>query len=331
MTVCLLCFIMESRASMDDSSDLFKEEGYELGEHLLSDCWGEIFRARYVPHAREVMLRALPAAVGENEGARELVLALVQAWARLDHPCILQVLDWGAARPGVFFATEVPAGRPLGSLLCGGVAPEGADAIFTRLLEAVEAARQRGVLHLGLGLTNIWVGEGAAVRVSEFGLWYAARDFPGLIEPDRLFLAPEQERGERESAATDVYSLGLVLLALYCGLDAAVAAKGGSLPEGLGEKRAVLARCLDERPLARYRCAGELADALGFPPARRAHEPYRDCPLCRLSEEIRAERYRTGAAGSGAARAGLPPSAYAWIAIIALVVVTVAVWWLAFR
>lgn len=341
---------------MDDSHSLFESEGYLLEELLHADEWGELYRARYAPHRRNVLFRRLPGGIAGNEAAWDLMRAEVQAWARLDHPGILQVLDWGATRvAGVasakdeaFIATEMPSGTRLDLLLpdpiAGGAenaelerAPGGleVDEIFLSLLEAVEAACRWGVLHLGLRPACIWVGPGERVQVSDFGLWYVSRDFPEFGRREDPFLSPEQLAGDRVCAATDVYALAMLFLELHCGPGTALEVfRGAGLPREIAELSPVLECCLDPRPIARYRSGGELAVALGLDAGAAGQDActveYRDCPLCRLKSEI----HRDVLHGEG--RSGRPVDSegvvqYVWLIAIALAVACVVVWWMALR
>ena len=303
-----------------EDADIFEESGYLLVEALEGDGWGGLFRARYVPHDREVLLRAFPRAITEEPGAWRLMLAEIQAWARLDHPGVLQVLDWGKANGRCFAATRPPRGEFLGSLLSAGPGIEGADEAFKCLLAAVEAARRWGVLHLGLGPTNICVSSDRSVEVSDFGFWYVSWEFGVVDSPGSAFPAPEQISVRRASAASDVYSLSAIYIALRYGLQATRAAVGHSaLPQDLDA--AAAARALDPQPLARYRSAGELASALEMQPADLLEDDYRDCPLCRLRQEIQRE----------SSPGPTPWETYVWSAIIVLAIAAALVWWLALR
>ena len=314
---------------MNEIRDLFKDEGYVLEGRLEEDSWGELYRARYVPHDREVLLRRFPPAVSGDASAWDLVCAEVGAWARLRHPGIVQVLDWGIAGSEAFCATEMPLGLSLGALMeVGG--PADPDAVFSNLLASVEAARQWGVLHLGLGLTNIWVADDAVVKVGEFGLWYAKRDFALLASREEIFLAPEQFEGGRASSATDVYSLALLFLTLRFGIESVRAAKDGELPEMLEEKKTLIARCIDPQPLLRYRSAGELAEVLGLTGADLQYTEYRDCPFCQLKKEIELEGKRDLDKGQFSRYPGTR-AAYVWLVIAGLAAAALLLWWLALR
>ena len=361
---------------MKDTDATFENEGYLLEELLASDQWGDLHRGTYVSHNRPVLLRRFAPALAA-EGPWRLAAAEIQAWARVDHPGVIQPLDWGNPTAGPYLATEMPAGAPLASLITAedGLAGIEPEQVFAGVVEAVEAARLWGVLHLGLGPTNVWVAPDGSVRVSEFGIWYVQAEFGEPGAAGGPFLAPEQVSRSRVGASADVYSLAMLLVALRRGLDAAELARGGQLPPSTADvssgEAAALRRCLESNPLARPRSAGEMAEAMGLTAPAEEDNHFRDCPVCRLKEEIArerreepgtvAERLRafsesTGqypspqpspprgegetwrpprTTGEGETRLPSTPvtitKMFPWIVIAALAMATLTVWWLAFR
>lgn len=340
----------------------FESEGYELKERIAGDMWGELFVAEYVSHGRSVLFRSFRDGMAVP-GPWELAAAEIQAWARVDHPAVIQPLDWASTPTGAFLAMEMPRGELLRDCLRpdGAAALDDPEAAFVNLAKAVEAARSLGVLHLGLCDTCIWVCPDSTVMVSDFGLWYVTSEFPGLSDARPPCCAPEQRRSGEASAASDVYSLALLHLAMTRGLETAARAAAGDLSRaGTGEgcMAGRLSACLSEDPYARPGCAGELA---GPAEGGKAAQPaYRDCPVCRLKEEIAhdfrlrkptpvdrlrdldADLFDTGVRdglpgartprGSERSTPASPTVAklFPWIAL-ALAVMTVVVWWLAFR
>lgn len=339
----------------------FEDEGYELEELVARDAWGELYRARYVSHGRTVLFRAFDARMAEP-GPWELAAAEIQAWARLDHPSVVQPLDWANTSSGAFLAMEMPRGELLRDCLRreGPAALADPDAALAGVAGAVEAARAMGVLHLGLGDTCVWVCPDSSVMVSDFGLWYVASEFPESFEPRGAFSAPEQALPRRAGASADVYSIALLYLAAVRGRDAAsAAAAGGEVPaDGEGFMAGRLRQCLDGDPRSRPGSAGELL--AGFAGGAGQTAPaFRDCPVCRLKEEIagdfRLKRPTVAArlreldsdlfdvqacdGPVGPERAGWDPAArrqavaarlFPWVAL-ALGVLALVVWWLAFR
>ena len=339
----------------------FEDEGYELGELVARDIWGELYRARYVSHGRTVLFRAFDARMAEA-GPWELAAAEIQAWARLDHPAVVQPLDWANTPSGAFLAMEMPRGELLRECLRreGPAALADPAAALADVARAVEAARTMGVLHLGLGDTCVWVCPDSSVMVSDFGLWYVASEFPGSFETRGAFSAPEQALPRRAGASSDVYSIALLYLAATRGRAAAAAvAAGGDVPDdGEGFMAGRLRQCLDDDPRSRPGGAGELlagsTGGTGTPvPA------FRDCPVCRLKEEIArdfrlkkptvagrlrdmdSDLFDVGACDGpveperagwapGARRQALAARLFPWVAL-ALGVLALVVWWLAFR
>jgi len=345
---------------MEESSELFKNEGYLLEELLARDTWGELYCGIYVPHRRPVLFRRFAEAFADN-AVWQLTAAEVQAWARVDHQGILQPLDWDNAPGGPYVATAVPSGEQLGALMddAGGLADNDAEIAFAALVSAVEAARCFGVLHLGLDLTNIWVSEEGQVSVSEFGLWYVSAEFPQVERPSGPFLAPEQRDAGRPGATTDVYSLALIMVAFRHGMEGAAAAASGDYSALMKDTDAhLLMRCLETNPLARPHSASALVEGRHVPPGDDRLS-LRDCPVCRLKEEIArsqkpgrnfAERLLGFDDAAAHNNRETPPrrdfpqssiesghlrksaaSKFPWVAIAALAIATLAVWWLVFR
>lgn len=318
---------------MDEISKILEPEGYFLEDPIATDSWGELYRARYAPHSREVLLRRFPPALKDKKGATDLLWAEIQAWARLDHPGILQPLDWGMSGGEIFLSMSAPPGRRLRDILPGDEGIEACRQVFEKTVLAVEFARQWGVLHLGLGPDTLWIGPGGEVLVSDFGFWYVQREYPGLVTCDGTFLAPEQKERAAASAAADVYALGVLYLALSLGLETAGVFSGRrGLPEGIERSMSsIVSRALQPEPVARFHSAGALARELGLQGPETAGAWYRECPVCRLKRELAAEsEVGEKNPGSGGARRKRLVS-YAWVFVAVLAGFTLILWWMALR
>lgn len=317
------------RSKLMDFIDICSSISYEVNERIAADGWGELYRAVYTPHGTDVLLRRFPSALASDTAAWKLAGAELRAWSRLEHPFIVPVMEWGAVEGEAFLAARMPSGSRLAEL--DPLEEAEADAAFSCLLEAMSEAAKWGVLHLGLCPGNVWI-DGGTAAVSDFGLWYVSRDFPGMGTPDELFLAPEQSSSTAVGSPADVYSLGMVYLVMRFGVEAARNASAtGLIPEGLGAGEKVIERCLQESPLARYGSVIDLAKALSRRPGtgRDSCDPA-ECPVC--AAKARLER------AAGEKRVGGPSSSMprnlvscAWFLVVALAVATLLVWWLALR
>jgi serine/threonine protein kinase len=190
-----------------------------------------------------------------------------QALALMDHPHIARVLDGGitdaamGARP--YFVMEYVVGDPI-TKFADAHRLSIADrlALFTQVCEAVQHAHTKGIIHRDLKPGNVLVVDGQA-KVLDFGLDIPREGLegqqtvgtPGLV-------APELYEGQPASAASDLYSLGMVAYRLF----AMPMAQGrpAGLPPGFEESALgqVLRRLSDPDPRERYRGAEEALAAL---------------------------------------------------------------------
>lgn len=208
-------------------------------------------------------------------GAVEALSREASVTAALEHPGIVPIYDAGVGADGQpWYTMRLVRGRTLRSILAEIASLPGRLALLRPVLAAVEAvayAHARGVAHCDLKALNILLGEHGEVQVVDWGLAASGPGSPTGGTPSSM--APEQARGEPATPASDVWSLGMVLLELVVGrppeeglstgeLRARVAVGGGpdlpalAVPAAL---QAIVARCLRADPAARYPDAAALA------------------------------------------------------------------------
>jgi non-specific serine/threonine protein kinase/serine/threonine-protein kinase len=151
-----------------------------------------------------------------------------QILAQLDHPNIARLLDGGALPDGTpYLAMDYIEGQPIDSY-CAEHRPEPA-AIFRLLLKvcaAVQFAHQNFVVHRDLKAANILVTEDGEPHLLDFGIAKlldpASADMESTLPANRVMTpasaSPEQASGARVTAASDVYSLGILLYRLLTGV-----------------------------------------------------------------------------------------------------------------
>jgi WD40 repeat protein len=209
-------------------------------------------------------------------GAAETLRREASLAASLEHPGIVAVYDVGLDEAGQpWYSMRLVRGHTLAERLAPG--PGGRLSLLRPLLAVVQAvayAHERGVVHCDLKASNVILGERDAVHVADWGL--ASVRGKGRGGTPRS-MSPEQARGDAATPASDVWSLGLMLLQLLGadgGLDerqrarlaAGEAARSVFAPDlsadAAPELLAVADRCLMHEPGDRYPDGGALADEL---------------------------------------------------------------------
>ena len=208
------------------------------------------------------------------------------AAARLVHPNIVQVFDFGSDRHSSrqFIVMEFVDGHSCAELLRdkGPMPPRDAVEILCQACRGLDYAHRNGVVHRDVKPGNLMVSTEGVVKLADFGIAKAAEQSDitkvGSVLGTAAYLSPEQARGEPAGPASDLYALGVVSYQLMAGklpyeaaslTDLARLQEGGPPPRLADEVRdvpaalsAVVARALARDPERRYADAAEMEDAL---------------------------------------------------------------------
>ncbi|GAA5046029.1 serine/threonine protein kinase [Thermocatellispora tengchongensis] len=187
-----------------------------LGEGGMGVVWRAHDQLLHRPVAvKQVLLRH---ALGPRERAAALRRTLREARlaAQLNHPGVITVHDVVEEDGLPWIVMELVKGRSLGHALQEGPLPESTvAAIGTWVLGALSAAHAAGIVHRDVKPANILL-TGDRVVLTDFGLSVAEQEPGSLTTSGRLvgtpaYLAPERIRGERASAASDLWAVGVTL------------------------------------------------------------------------------------------------------------------------
>src|SRR3954468_13407569 len=205
-----------------------------------------------------------------------------QLTAAIDHPNVIPVYAAGEIDGQLYLATRFVDGTDLHQLLRseGPLEPRRAAAIVQQVAEALDAAHAAGLIHRDVKPANVLLS-GRHAYLSDFGLTRAVAAETQLTDTDeRLgtvdFMSPEQLRGLRLDARSDVYALGCLLYTTLTGRPpfnrptaaATITAHLESPPPRASDYAGVpdefddvLARALEKDPQRRYPSAGDLGRA----------------------------------------------------------------------
>jgi hypothetical protein len=185
---------------------------YRLGPVLGRGATSWVYRADDSVSDRQVAVKAIPVELGLAGRAG----AEVRAAARLDHPGVVRLLDWGEDQDALYLVWELVEGESLAALLRRG-APKSRVSVrlMCEVLETLAHAHRRGVVHRDVKPGNILVDRSGRTRLSDFGVARLSGESgltrTGAVVGTMSYMAPEQATGGQTGAPADVYSACLVL------------------------------------------------------------------------------------------------------------------------
>ncbi|GAA1026555.1 hypothetical protein GCM10009557_04690 [Virgisporangium ochraceum] len=191
---------------------------YRLVERLGAGGMSVVWRGHDDVLGRPVAVKLLAPKFSTDPASRERIRAEARAAARLNHPYITDVYDYGESevdgRTVPFVVMELVEGEPLDELLSGGAMPwRAAVELCSQVAAALAAVHERGLVHRDVKPANIMLTATGA-KLVDFGISAEAGDTsekPGQVYGTPAYLAPERLDGGPADAASDVYALGLVL------------------------------------------------------------------------------------------------------------------------
>src|SRR5258708_8910560 len=254
---------------------------YEILQLLGQGGMGAVYKARDVELERLVALKlGRPDLARHPEILRRFKQELILA-REVTHPNVIRIFDLGQASGVRYITMEYVEGRDLRALLHekGKFTPEEAVPIFLQIAAALEAAHHAGVVHRDLKPQNIMVDKDSRVYVMDFGV-ARSLDTPGMTQTGTLmgtpeYMSPEQARGMKADARSDLFSMGIIFYEMLSGAspfkaDTAMATMfkrtqeravplaqaANGVPVVLSD---IVAKCLEIDPEKRFASAREVA------------------------------------------------------------------------
>ncbi|MES2599100.1 MAG: serine/threonine-protein kinase [Verrucomicrobiota bacterium] len=240
---------------------------YEMHEIIGIGGMGAVYKARQIALDRWAAIKVLPSAAAQNPEDVQRFIKEARAMAKLVHPHIVAVFDFGQTyMHHLFLVMEFVEGYDLHQRTRRGeITKERAREVIAQLCDALQFAHDRGVAHRDIKPANILITDDWKVKVADFGL---ARDLSAQAHPDEVeygtpdYTAPERLIiGAPVDHRADIYSLGVVIHEMLTGKTPTAAGKDAAkgLPEGFAS---VISKCLMSEPGQRYQKASEVKVAL---------------------------------------------------------------------
>ncbi len=257
---------------------------YEILQLLGEGGMGAVYKARDRALDRIVALKTIrPERASHPEILQRFKQELILA-RQVTHKNVIRIFDLGEAEGIKFITMDYIEGQDLKALMKqrGKFPPEEAIGIIQQVCRALQAAHAEGVVHRDLKPQNIMVDAQGKVSVMDFGI-ARSLEVTGMTQTGALmgtpdYMSPEQARGERLDARSDLFSLGIIFYELLTGkspfaADTALSALwkrtqevarpaieiDPSIPPRVSE---VVARCLAMERERRYASAQEILQDL---------------------------------------------------------------------
>ncbi|MEU0564703.1 Stk1 family PASTA domain-containing Ser/Thr kinase [Nonomuraea sp. NPDC005983] len=202
---------------------------YELDGVVGRGGMAEVYRARDIRLDRIVAIKTLRSDLARDHTFQARFRREAQSAASLNHPAVVAVYDTGEdvtdGTPVPYIVMEYVDGRTLRDLLRQDrrLLPERASELVDGILRALDYSHRGGIVHRDIKPANVMITRNGDVKVMDFGIARAMADSAATMTQTAQvigtaqYLSPEQARGERVDARSDIYSTGCVLYELLTG------------------------------------------------------------------------------------------------------------------
>jgi len=269
---------------------------YEIVAPIGAGGMGEVYRARDTRLGRDVAIKVLPPEFADDPERLRRFQQEARAVAALSHPNVLAIHDVGTYEAIPYLVTELLEGESLRDRLkAGGLTVRKAVETAVQIAQGLAAAHEKGIVHRDLKPGNVFVTRDGQVKILDFGLARLAQpEIPsdphattlpgepatesGAVLGTMGYTSPEQLRGERADARSDIFAFGCVLYEMLAGTSPFLKATGAETVTAIMSEdpaplsgtgrgipptlQGIVRRCLEKRAEDRFGSARDVAFAL---------------------------------------------------------------------
>jgi eukaryotic-like serine/threonine-protein kinase len=260
-------------------------EKFQIIEVLKKDEHAAVFLANHIYLNKKIILKVLNTQKIHDPSLVERFKREAKILAKLDHPNIIKVLDFGLSKEFFYISFEYIEGESLRNVFkTKTLTQEQKEHLMIQLLKGLNYAHVNQIIHRDIKPENIFVDKNLNIKLGDFGLALSAEDNyvtnPYSIVGTPSYMSPEQIRGSKLTAQSDLFSLGVVLTELFTGQnpflmenvsltlneinsydESNLEGKLSGIPENIKEILLVL---LKKNINQRYESAGEILEELNI-------------------------------------------------------------------
>ncbi|MEK7750573.1 MAG: serine/threonine-protein kinase, partial [Acidobacteriota bacterium] len=203
---------------------------YQLERVLGKGAMGVVYEALDPKLHRKVAIKTILKSALDDETSKDYSMRFAreaQAVARLNHPNIVQVYDYGEEGDVAYIVMEFVRGKELKSFFDANEMFDKADIvrIMGELLDALAFAHEHGIIHRDIKPANVMIDSEGRAKLADFGVarlsdvdrTQAERTQAGTMVGTPAYMSPEQIQGQHIDGRTDIFSAGVVLYQFLTG------------------------------------------------------------------------------------------------------------------
>ncbi len=260
-------------------------EKFQIIEVLKKDEHAAVFLANHIYLNKKIILKVLNTQKIHDPSLVDRFKREAKILAKLDHPNIIKVLDFGLSKEFFYISFEYIEGESLRNVFkTKTLTQEQKEHLMIQLLKGLDYAHANQIIHRDIKPENIFIDKNLNVKLGDFGLALSAEDNyvtnPYSIVGTPSYMSPEQIRGSKLTAQSDLFSLGVVLTELFTGQnpflkenvsltlneinsydETSLEGKLLDIPENIKE---ILLALLKKNINQRYESAGEILEELNI-------------------------------------------------------------------
>jgi len=238
---------------------------YGIEYFIAQGGMGAVYKGRQLSLDRDVAIKVLLYEFGDDAEFRESFTTEAKAMARLNHPNLLGVLDYGDIEGMPYIVMEYVHGESLHEAAWEqAIDPLQAVTIVKGICEGLAHAHEQNIVHRDIKPSNILLTLNAVPKVADFGLAHAVdSEESGPVMGTPGYTAPEVFQDPSQAGQlADIYSVGVILHQLLTGIDPAGSVGPPTHPTGRIRLDAIWRKATHIAPSQRYQSVGAMATDL---------------------------------------------------------------------
>jgi len=197
-------------------------EKFEIERCVKKDAFSAVYLANHIFLGKRIFLKTLNTKALPDPNILPRFKREAKILARLDHPNIIKVLDFGTWKNFFYISFEYFESQNLRVWLSSKKLTIGQkEHLIAQLADALNFAHDRGIIHRDLKPENILINDRLELKIADFGL-AVIKDENNITEAGSVvgtpaYMSPEQIRGEELSSLSDLFNLGIIIYEMFQG------------------------------------------------------------------------------------------------------------------